>query len=153
MSYLSIVVRKDTAFAERILSRWQLRFYLAKLNIIYSLTKNRLGKYIVEEGKDYFVTREENTPEVIERELHKLQRFLFADENTLAKEEKWNETNDRILRKVYQRTKMFKVRTESKAVKAALQGNSVLSFLNSIGIIIEYESDVENVVNNEKISL
>lgn len=147
MSYLTIMVRKDTALAESILSRWQLMFYHTKLNTIYNLVKNRLGKYIVNEGKDYFVTREEDTPEIIERELRDLQRFLFADENTLAKDEKWKETNDRILRKVYHRAKMFKVRTESKAIQAALKGHTVLSFLNCVGIIIEFNSDV--VVNNK----
>jgi len=145
MSYLSLIVRKDTSFAESILPRWELMFYRTKLNSIYVLVKNRLGKYIVKEGKGYFVTREEDTPEVIEHELQKLERFLFGDENTLAKEEHWKVTNDRIIRKVYHRAKMFK----TKAIQAALKGHTVMNFLNCVGIVIEYrKSDV--IIDDKK---
>ncbi|MCX6710181.1 MAG: hypothetical protein NTV63_04505, partial [Candidatus Woesearchaeota archaeon] len=111
------------------------------------------GKYVTEEKPDYFITREEGEPDIIEQEVRKLKDFLFADESTFS-DEKYKTyqkfTNDRIMRQVSAMAKRFIVKGQSKAMRAALQGNSVLSFLNSIGIIVEYESDV---VSNEKRSL
>jgi len=146
MAYLKITVRTNEELARKILTKWQFALYKIKLKGLYNMLRFRLSKYITEEGKDYFIAKEENDKEYIAKELKDWEAFMFADDTELGKD-KYKEyqqyKNDRWVMRVVNRAKIFKQKVRDKAIRTALMSDTVMSFFTRAGINITYESDVE----------
>jgi hypothetical protein len=147
MSYLKITVKTNEELAKKILEKWQFALYKVKLRGLYNMLRFRLSKYITEEGKDYFIAREESDNEYIAKELKEWENFMFAGDAELGKD-KYKEfqqyRNDRWLMRVVNRAKVFKQNVRDKAIRTALMSDTVMSFFSRVGIIIEYESNLKN---------
>ena len=147
MAYLKITVRTNEELARKILSGWQFALYKIKLKGLYNMIRFSLSKYITEEGKDYFIASEENDKEYITKELRNWEAFMFADDTELNNE-KYKEyqqyKNDRWIKRVVGRAKIFKQKVKDKAIRAALIGDTVMSFFTRAGISINYESDIKD---------
>ena len=146
MAYLKITVRTNEELARKILAKWQFALYKIKLKGLYNMLRFRLSKYITEEGKDYFIAKEENNKEYISKELREWEEFMFADDTELGKD-KYKEyqqyKNDRWVMRVVNRAKIFKQKVRDKAIRTALMSDTVMSFFARAGITIKYQSDVE----------
>lgn len=147
MAYLKITVSTNEELARKILTGWQFSLYKIKLKGLYNMIRFSLSKYITEEGKDYFIAKEENDEEYIAKELRDWEAFMFADDTELNKE-KYKEyqqfKNDRWIKRVVGKAKMFKQKVRDKAIRAALMTDTVMSFFNRAGITIKYQSDVKD---------
>lgn len=147
MSYLKITVRTNEELAKKILEKWQFVLYKVKLKGLYNMLRFRLSKYITEEGKDYFIAREDSDKEYIAKELKEWEEFMFAGDTELGKD-KYKEfqqyKNDRWIMRVVNRARIFKQDVKDKAIRTALMSDTVMSFFSRVGITIEYESDVKS---------
>jgi len=147
MAYLKITVRTNEELARKILAKWQFALYRIKLKGLYNMIRFSLSKYITEEGKGYFIAKEENYKEYIAKELSDWEAFMFADDTELNKE-KYKEyeqyKNDRWIKRVVGRAKLFKQKVRDKAIRSALMTDTVMSFFARAGININYESDVKS---------
>jgi hypothetical protein len=147
MSYLKITVRTNEELAKKILEKWQFVLYKVKLKGLYNMLRFRLSKYITEEGKDYFIAREDSDKEYIAKELKEWEEFMFAGDTELGKD-KYKEfqqyKNDRWIMRVVNRARIFKQDVKDKAIRTALMSDTVMSFFSRVGITIDYESDVKS---------
>ena len=147
MAYLKITVRTNEELAKKILAKWQFALYRIKLKGLYNMIRFSLSKYITEEGKGYFIANEENDKEYITKELRNWETFMFADDTELN-DDKYKAyqqyKNDRWIKRVVGRAKIFKQKVKDKAIRAALVGDTVMSFFTRAGISITYESDVKH---------
>ena len=147
MAYLKITVRTNEELAKKILNKWQFALYKIKLKGLYNMLRFSLSRYIAEEGKGYFIASEENDKEYIAKELRNWETFMFADDTELN-DDKYKEyqqyKNDRWIKRVVGKAKMIKQKVRDKAVRAALIGDTVISFFSRAGISITYESDVKD---------
>jgi hypothetical protein len=147
MSYLKITVRTNEELAKKILEKWQFVLYKVKLKGLYNMLRFRLSKYITEEGKDYFIAREDSDKEYIAKELKEWEEFMFAGDTELGKD-KYKEfqqyKNDRWIMRVVNRARIFKQNIRDKAIRTALMSDTVMSFFSRVGITIDYESDVKS---------
>ena len=146
MAYLKITVSTNEELARKILTGWQFALYKIKLKGLYNMIRFRLSKYITEEGKDYFIAKEENNREYISKELREWEEFMFADDTELGKD-KYQEyqqyRNDRWVMRVVNRAKIFKRKVRDKAIRTALMSDTVMSFFARAGITIKYQSDIK----------
>jgi len=146
MSYLKITVRTNEKLARNVLKKWQFALYRIKLKGLYNIMRFNLSKYIVEEGKDYFVAKEENDKEYITKELRDWKEFMFADDKELGKgkyKEYEQYKNDRWIKRVVSKAKLIKQEVRDKAIRTALMSDTVMSFFTRAGISINYESDIK----------
>ena len=147
MAYLKITVRTNEELAKKILNKWQFALYKIKLKGLCNMLRFSLSKYITEEGKGYFIATEENDKEYIAKELRNWENFMFADDTELNKDKYkgyQQYKNDRWIKRVVGRAAMFKQKVKNKAIRAAMMGNTVMSFFARAGISIDYESDVKD---------
>ena len=145
MAYLKITVKTNEELARKILKKWQFILYKTKLKGLYNTLRFRLSKYITEEGKDYFIAKEENDEEYIAKELKDWEAFMFGDDKELGKD-KYKEyeqyRNDRWIMRVVNRARIFKQNVKDKAIRTALMSDTIMSFFTRAGISIIYESDL-----------
>ncbi len=138
--YLKITVRRDEKIAREILKRgWMLQLFLLKQRGLYRMVRTKVKGYIIQEEKMFFITQDEGDKKYIESELAKFQNFLFSDEKDMDQGFK-SLAQDRWVQKVANRIRKVKEDVKDKAIKASLQGNTVMGFFNRVGILIEYET-------------
>jgi len=139
-SELRILLWSDQATARECLNRWQFILFKQAQRAIYLIFISRLKRFSnhLKESKDCFVERGDK--EYLKKEFLKLESFLFSDSDILRKKKGYEEhINNRWVQKVFSRSKKLKDKVKDVSLKRALGGNTVLSFLNGIGIFVEWE--------------
>lgn len=141
MSKLIITLWTDTKLAKETLKGWQYLVYRSRLESLYRLICNRLGRNAdtttKKDSKNIYV--EDGEKDYIKLQKRKLEAFLFSDSSELMKKEYNKYVNDRWIQKVSRNVHKLKDKIKDKALRSALGGTDILGFMTRIGIFVKWE--------------
>jgi len=132
--------------AKEILTPIQLKFYMIKVRAFMTIIAKKLKKdekvtqKLDEKDKKVFIEENEDK-NYLEKEKNKLENFLYADSSEITKDNnEYNAlTSDRMIQRLNKKTHKFTEGMKNKAIKITLDGNTVISFFNRIGISLVLE--------------
>ena len=106
---------------------------------LYFLLRRKIGKYIEDEGDDWFIAYDTGTEEYINNEKKRLEKFIYGSENQLKNEKEYKEfKSDRVLQRMFGFFKKRMVQSKEAAVKKLLGEGRVLDFFTRCGITISW---------------
>jgi len=151
MTKFVIHVRKKTELFDEVFNKMEVSgfkriqvkifkaVYMKKLHGLFFLLRNRMSKWIIQEGKDYFISQEEGDLEYVVLQKLKFEKFMISEERNLKENPAYNSfTNDRIIIKVLRFMKRG-LANKADAIKTALGYGRVLDFFNSCGLEVTWK--------------
>ena len=116
--------------------------YKSKVKGLFNIMRNRLKKFIVLEGSNWFECVEKGDTEHIKLQRDGFEKFIYGNEKDLNSEKQYQQfKNDRTITKVIRNLKGRISKSKSWAIKTALGGGQVIDFFNKNGIVISWSVD------------
>ena len=147
MAHFQITIEKNEDMAREVLKGMWLKLCLLKMRAFFGVICKGLGKYhcIEDGGKRTYVEYSDDLS-YLNSELKKFEAFMFSDYALLKDKhpEVVGLMNERAFKKLRSKLKNLTEKGKYKAIKAALGGNDVFSFITSIGISVSWQLSKED---------